>query len=350
MLSPGTSCTRVWTIYDNLEIEIKTVPLARCAQTARAMFPAFAAPGRLCRLPNEWQCNAFSRRRETAERYTRWRACASPRPLASVLASGALRLLVTAVLTRADGIEVDVDAKSNASFLSGDIEKIAVTINALDLNGVCVSGGARLSTGRVRFGGPRTLLGPPRLLDPVSVSVSATLTEADLNQPGPVRSGLDSLFQMTLNAVMSGAAGRNLPPGVGPQCSLDYVRLDEAPRGVAEAFLEEAFFVTPARRKNSGVLVLESHVILESGRRLNFAVRGKLSIAENGTVVRMERPELCWRSFAIPIVIVESVGVQLMPLTTLSRLEIFDERLAVDGIVIVPPQDTFRKPKIAGGE
>lgn len=265
-----------------------------------------------------------------------------------MLASGALRLLVQAVLTRAEGVIVDVDTESNTAFLSGDIEKIAVTINALELNGVNVSGGARLSTGPVRLGSPRTLLGPPRLLEPVSVSVSATLTEADLNQPGPVRNGLDSLFQMTLNAVMSGAAGRNLPPGVGPQCALDYVRLDEAPRGVAEVFLEEAFFVTPARRKNAGVLILESHVMLDGGRRLNFAVRGKLVIAERGTVVRMERPELCWRSFAIPIMIVESVGVQLMPLTTVSRLDIFDERLAVDGIVIVPAEDALQRPRITG--
>lgn len=235
------------------------------------------------------------------------------------------------------GLSVSVRSESNLSLLRGEIDGVDVRADAIEINRIAVSGGVALAVDRLH-------LFP--LTDPFAVSVSATFTEADLNRAGPVRDALQTLLREVVLAAASGAAGRQLPRTLSAlDCVLDYVRLDDAPMSLSErvspldAFLGRRVADTVPAAARPGRLVLEAHTTLD-GRRFNFAVRGALSVDTAGTTVRWSNPELIWRRISVPIFLIDSVGVHLMPLTRVSRMEVFNQMLAVDGVVTVDPTNS----------
>eukprot|EP00171_Calliarthron_tuberculosum_P016595 IDg16595t1 len=123
----------------------------------------------------------------------------SARPLGTVVASGALRLLIEALVSSVSGLTVSVRSESNLSLVRGEIDGVDVRADTIELNRVAVSGGVALGVDRLR-------LFP--LTEPFAVYVSATLTEADLNRVGPVRDALQTLLREVVLAAASGAVGR----------------------------------------------------------------------------------------------------------------------------------------------
>lgn len=246
-----------------------------------------------------------------------------------MVASGALRFLIEAIVTSVRGLTVSVHSETNLALLRGEIDSVDVRADTIEVNHITVSGGVALSVDRLR-------LFP--LTNPFAVSVSATLTEADLNRAGPVRDAMQTLLRQVLRATASNAVGRRLPAGLHAlDCILDYIRLDDAPQAVENDSPIAAFLgISPLQTPRPGRLVLEAHTYID-GRRVNFAVRGALGVDDTGTTVRWSSPELLWRRLAVPIFLIESVGVHLMPLTHVSRIEVFNQMLSVDGVVTVDP-------------
>lgn len=267
------------------------------------------------------------------------------RPFASRVASGALRLLIKSLCTTSDNLEVDVDASSNLALLSGNLNGVSVTASRIDYNGFAISGGAALYTDEIcittRYPGA-PLSTAPRLAKPFSVSIRASLTEADLNRPGPARGALEVLLHQIIATGLGGAVGRVLPQNIGGvNCTLERVHLvdpgSEQRRGIFNWGRKRA-------RDVCGKIILRARAKLSNGKELQFAVRTGLTTIENGSIVKLSDPEFVWRNVTVPIVTIDMIGIRLDATAKLTKVEIDKGNLSGDGIMVIsPPSDSSRR-------
>lgn len=254
------------------------------------------------------------------------------RPFTSRVASGALKLLIKSLCTTADNLHVDIDAVSNRAFLSGRLTAVSVTASRIVYNKFSISGGAALSTDEICLL-PRSL--PfPLLEKPFSVSVRATLTEADLDRPGPARDALQHLLRQIISTGLGGAVGRVLPSDIGGiTCFLEGVELD----ATRETSRPGMFSWLTRPQDAGGKIVLHTRAVLADGRVYTFAVRTGLTTISDGNVVKFSDPELLWRNLAFPLLTIDMIGVKLSPTTKLTNIEIDKGTLSGDGIIVIPP-------------
>lgn len=229
------------------------------------------------------------------------------------------------------------------ALLTGKLEGVSVTTSRLVYNGVAISGGAALYTDEIVLdlasSSPTLtavgLADAPLLAKPFSVSIQASFTEADLNRTGPVRESLQLLLREVIRTGLGGAVGRALPAAIGGvTCILDRVELsDRAP---------DSLFPWSRRHPTDagGKLVLHAHAELSSGKLINFAVRSGLTTMSDGTIIKLKDPELIWRGINVPIVTIDTIGVQLSDTSKLTSVEIEAGILSADGILVVSPTDT----------
>lgn len=254
--------------------------------------------------------------------------------------------------TAADDLEVDVDAASNLALLTGHLKAISVTTSRICFNGFTVSGGAALYTDAidiaVTYPGS-ALLAPPRLLKPFSVSVRASLTENDLNRPGPVHDGLEMMLRQIIATGLGGAIGRSLPTDIGGvTCVLDRVELSdpEQKRGVSRREWSQRH-----PYEAGGKLILHAHATLSSGRTFRFSVRTGLCAVNDGNIIKLSDPELLWRSICIPMTTIDVIGVKLEDTTKLTSVEIDKGKLSGDGIMVIsPPPEPPKRFELAARE
>lgn len=269
------------------------------------------------------------------------------RPFASRVASGALKLLIKSLCTTADNLHVDINVSSNLALLSGQLNAVSVTTSRIVYNGFAVSGGAALYTDEIcmmpRYPG-MPLAATPRLAKPFSVSIRATLTENDLNRPGPVRDSLEALLRQIIATGLSGAIGRKLPTDVGGvTCVLDGVELADATEQKKPTGLLAWAFGKRSQYKG-GKIILKSHANLSNGKTFYFAVRTGLTTGAGGRIVKLSDPELLWRNMAFPMVTIDMIGIQLDATSKLTKVEVNKHVVSGDGIMVIsPPSEPYKK-------
>lgn len=264
------------------------------------------------------------------------------RPIASRIASAALKLFIKSLCTVAKEVEVDINASSNIALLSGRLNAVTMKASTLVYNGVAISGGAALYTDEIIFTSVDTVTpfaAPPSLAKPFSVSVRATLLEEDLNRRGPLRDALETLLRQIITTGLSGALGRALPQTIGGiTCNLDKVSLHETIVETPPLFPFWPF----TRRKTPvsdprGNIMLHGHAILSSGQRLQFAVRAGIATVNDGNIVKLSNPYLLWNNMSIPMLTIEMIGIKLDATTKITGVHIQNGRLSADGITIISP-------------
>lgn len=247
----------------------------------------------------------------------------------------------------ADDLQVDIEATSNLAFLTGNLQSVSVTATRICFNGVSVSAGAALYTDRISIRPPppgTPLASPPTLAEPFSVSVRANLTEADLNRDGPVRDAVEALLRQILATGLSGAVGRALPAEIGGvQCVLDSVELCDAPAAQEKGRWRFGRAAVTHPRSAGGKLLLRAHASLSPGHVIRFAVRAGLCTEADGSIVKLSDPELIWRNIAVPMITIDTIGVQLDDTSKLTDVRIDKGVLSGDGILVIsPPPDSRR--------
>ena len=275
------------------------------------------------------------------------------RPFASRVASEGLKLLIKSLCTIADDLVVDINASSNIALLSGQLNAVSVTSSRIVYNGFAVSGGAALYTDEIclaaRYPG-LPLAAVPRLAKPFSVSIRATLTENDLNRPGPVRDALQSLLRQIIATGLSGAIGREIPTEIGGlKCILDEIELvDATERKEPPRFL--GWVLGDVSEYKGGKIVLHAHAVLSSGQTIHFAVRTGLTTEADGHILKLSEPELLWRNMAFPMVTIDMIGVKLDSTTKLTNVEVNQHVVSGDGIMVISPPTPPSKRLSAGRE
>lgn len=295
------------------------------------------------------------------------------RPIASRIASAALKLLIESMCTVAQDVEVDINASSNLALLSGRLNAVTVTSSSLVYNDVAISGGVALYTDEIhltsKFSATDSLftatVTPPRLSKPFSVSVRATVTEADLNKKGPLNDALQILLNQIVTTSLSGALGRRLPEQIGGiTCTLDSIHLVDTPisslnnierRQQSSPFIDLfSFLLRPFSKRNNnetendiknemnnnnqgGNIIMEATANLTSGRVLKFAVRAGISIVDDGNIVKLADPHVIWNGLAIPLITINMIGVELDSTTKITKIIIDKGRLSADGILVISP-------------
>lgn len=250
--------------------------------------------------------------------------------------------------TAARDVEVDINVSSNMALFLGRLNAVTIKASSILYNGISISGGIALYTDEImiKSAGDKSTAAvtsfskPPGLAKPFSVSVRATLTEADLNKAGPLRDGLQVLLEQIVSTGLSGAIGRNLPDHIGGLTAhLDHIQLLD----VAEETKSYWFPFWPFRRSHSpswpkqGTMLLNAHVILSTGKKLDFAVRAGVSIVDDGSVVKLANPHLIWNGVTVPLVTVEMIGIKLDAMTKITSVHIERGRLSADGITVISP-------------
>lgn len=238
--------------------------------------------------------------------------------------------------TASDDLEVDIDASSNFAMLTGKLKGVSMTASRLIYNDFAVSGGAAVYTDEIilESSSVSSFPNPPRLAKPFSISVQANLLEGDLNRIGPVRTGLEQLLREIISTGLSGAIGRALPADIGGvTCTLDRVQLTD--KGSTE---EPSFFNwRPKPQDTDGKLVFRAHTTLPSGRVIHFAVRTGLCTMDDGQIIKLRDPEFIWRNVTVPMITIDTIGVQLDPTSKLTRVDIDKGTISTDGILVISP-------------
>lgn len=256
-------------------------------------------------------------------------------------------MLIQSLCTVTDDLDVDIQASSNIALLTGNLKSVSVTASRIVFNGFSVSAGAALYTDQISIRPPppgTPLASPPKLTSPFSVSIRANLTEADLNREGPVRDAVEALLRQILATGLSGAIGRVLPREIGGvECVLDSVELCDAPMRQPSDRWGRASTPITHPKTAGGKLMLHARASLSSGRVLRFAVRSGLCTEANGSIVKLSNPELIWRQFSVPMITIDTIGVQLDDTTKLTDVQIDRGVLSGDGILVIsPPPDNSR--------
>jgi hypothetical protein len=285
-------------------------------------------------------------------------------------------MLILALVDSASDLVVDVDASSNSAVLSGRLRGVSVLASRLVFGGAPISGGVALYTQEVDvdLGG---LTGPDG--EPFAISVSATVTGADLNtRTGPMFGILQDLLRGIVTTSTGGGLSRFLPQSAGLlETDLIGVRLEDAPLPVAATLFAELPFpdwfgvgkdINKAARAaqasaaaasladGSGRIVLQACSRLADGSEWRYDVRSGLAVTEAGGVLELESPEVVWRGIPVPLTTVSRAGFQIANNSRVTKVRVSTDRLFAEGVYVIQPpklrnrMERQKRPGLLGGK